>query len=229
MLKLQDKKLRHVPIGQNVLQWKVTLIELLVVFAIITILTAMLLPAMKGARDRAHSINCAGNLKQLSLAGQQYTNDNNDFLMVAFIGDTTDNANWWPAKFSAYIDNIKNLSCPTWKNYWGAVHDIMGGYGCIANNYLLSPIRQAAVAGPSGKAYLVDGPWYSTWGWAVYPPEVRFEENTGVGHIILRHANVANFLFLDCHVSGMTIDKIPIGYGSGTWNYRRLFDWTFNQ
>jgi prepilin-type N-terminal cleavage/methylation domain-containing protein/prepilin-type processing-associated H-X9-DG protein len=57
-----------------------TLIELLVVIAIIAILAALLMPALTMAKQKAQSIRCMSNTKQLLLAWIMYANDNNDLL-----------------------------------------------------------------------------------------------------------------------------------------------------
>ncbi|MFZ2657781.1 MAG: prepilin-type N-terminal cleavage/methylation domain-containing protein [Victivallales bacterium] len=60
-----------------------TLIELLIVIAIIAILAAMLLPALKNAQDYAKRASCMSNIKQVFSFSSFFSDDFNDYLPPA--------------------------------------------------------------------------------------------------------------------------------------------------
>lgn len=60
-----------------------TLTELLIVIAIIAILASLLLPALKSAREKAQSVSCINNQKQLGMQFISYGNDCNDLFPIS--------------------------------------------------------------------------------------------------------------------------------------------------
>ena len=93
-----------------------TLIELLVVIAIIAILAGMLLPALSKAKQKAHSIQCVSNSRQILLASKMYTDDNSNKHVVTYIfppyskGLTT-----WFQLLQPYLSSTNILICPARK------------------------------------------------------------------------------------------------------------------
>ena len=57
-----------------------TLVELLVVIGIIAVMLSILLPTLAGARQRAQSVQCLSNLRQIGQTAIIYANENKGFL-----------------------------------------------------------------------------------------------------------------------------------------------------
>lgn len=122
-----------------------TLIELLVVVAILSILAALLLPALEGAKWKGRAIRCVSNVRQLMIPLILYTQDYDGYLPVAnpmnISGNGWDYGGWIPqlAKYASAPTNTPGTSfnvspssvfyCPVkTKGTWATQNDFHWSY-----------------------------------------------------------------------------------------------------
>ncbi len=128
-----------------------TLIELLVVIAIIALLMAVLMPALRAAREQGKRTVCLNNLRQLTLAWIFYADDYNGKIVncdVDFPPKTTWWVHWppdgaedstmeqWHTAIKAgqlwpYCKDLKLYNCPNGPKKYGLTYtiaDSMNGY-----------------------------------------------------------------------------------------------------
>jgi prepilin-type N-terminal cleavage/methylation domain-containing protein/prepilin-type processing-associated H-X9-DG protein len=91
-----------------------TLIELLVVIAIIAILAAILFPVFAKVREKARQTSCASNMKQLGLAEQQYSQDNDEIYSGGYtnVGAPVNDRASYAELIYPYVKSTQVYKCP---------------------------------------------------------------------------------------------------------------------
>jgi prepilin-type N-terminal cleavage/methylation domain-containing protein len=163
-----------------------TLIELLVVIAIIAILAALLLPALKNAKEQSMGIKCMSNMKQMALGWRMYAMDNREYMVLSspWTGGDKLNAYAWTQQQEDYSDNPYNYD-PHVDIMTGPLYPYIGSplvYRCPAdtsminhNGTLLPRVRTVSMnffLGGFGGTNASGGMGVGAWG-ADYPVYMR--------------------------------------------------------
>jgi prepilin-type N-terminal cleavage/methylation domain-containing protein/prepilin-type processing-associated H-X9-DG protein len=90
-----------------------TLIELLVVISIISILIAILLPALRQAREASRSTACQVKLRSIGMAQQVYSGDNKDYLPYLIFNWSGGLPCWGTFMWSYLNENEQAFKCPS--------------------------------------------------------------------------------------------------------------------
>jgi len=159
-----------------------TLIELLVVISIISVLIAILLPALSSARKSAVNVQCLSNLRQQSIALSIYSDNWNEYLIPAWdtsysgndrkwifrapkeLGNELKNESMWMCPNRVNVNfNLTNLGLQTQGNY--SINDGLTGFITISNISRIGDVKN-----PSKIFYIVDGGDYILWPSTVRTP-----------------------------------------------------------
>lgn len=100
-----------------------TLIELLVVISILALVVALLLPALRMAKESGRNIRCMSQVRQINLATMSYTHEFDFFPACAGPDVIFDRADeWgnvrqiserWPSRLLPYLGTTDVFTCPT--------------------------------------------------------------------------------------------------------------------
>ncbi len=228
---------------QNRKERSFTLIELLVVIAIISILAAMLLPALKSAKETANRTACMAHLRQVGIALFAMAGENGDFIDEAHTGTN------WNAAVISYLggkdDLIKRIytgerskACTDLR--YGGWDSVPYGvnFGFIRTTYNYPYDASAGYQPPhslgnvrrSSATFLVAECYSSAPQWEPSPFNYTAFSSFSTGVPYGRHQGKLNFLFVDGHAELYTSAKwnayAPAGDAPWTegWTYYGPFD-----
>jgi prepilin-type processing-associated H-X9-DG protein len=128
---------------------------MLVVIAIITVIIAILLPALAKAREAAVAVQCLSNLRQCGLSFTMYAADNHDFIFMHYRNNW--NPTGWVGYYTGaplpYIYSTKITYCTK----MGPAH---GSYGMVSQNAFTDVnTHPTGLLSTNDGQYYIPGPW----------------------------------------------------------------------
>lgn len=205
-----------------------TLTELLVVITIIVVLAAISFSVVGKLREKANSVVCIGNLKQLGSAILTYSSDHGDQLLpLQGIKEDGSRGDIWPIVLAkaGYLWATPNVgpppcgkgvwtcpSCDFMSNAYGA-YGIVEGIFNYPENSGAGPTRMSAVARPSATWLIGDvmqrqdpkKGWYAIW-------QKSSKWASGHGPAERRHGSKrTNVCMFDGHVESLTSEELKDG------------------